>query len=1047
MPREGVRMVRGRRQWAGRVLALGVAGCLAVMSAPGAERGPEGDREAVGPAAERVLKDKVAADYGRLPLSFEANHGQSDPAVRYLARGRGYTLFLTAQEAVLVLRPPSQSTEVQPTVVRLGLAGANPAPEVVGEALRPGRVNYFRGNDPRQWRTDIPTYARVRYRAVYPGVDLVYYGNTQGALEYDFVVGPKADPGIIVLTVAGADRLEVDAAGDLILHVAGGEIRQRKPLIYQERDGVREEVAGGYVRLGPDRVGFRVEAYDAGRPLVIDPALTYSTLLGGSGGESGISIAIDTAGHAYVTGATEGPNFPTTDGAFDRTWNGSIDAFVTKLNPTGTALVYSTYLGGSRYDAGRDISVDAAGNAYVTGVTDSADFPTTPGAWDRTFASGDAFVTKLNATGSLLSYSTYLGGSSGDSANAIAVDGEGNAYVTGSTHSTDFPTTPGAFATTWNGGETDAFVTKLNPTGSGVVYSTYLGGGRGITWGFDIGTAIAVDRMGNAYVTGVTDSADFPTTPGAFDRTLGGSRDVFVTKLNPTGAQPVYSTYLGGSGQDGNFVGIAVDTAGSVYVTSLTTSTDFPTTAGAFDRTWNGSIDAFVTRLNPEGTALVYSSYLGGNGIDDTWGIAIDALGNAYVTGRTTSTDFPTTPEAFDTTANGPGDAFLTKLNPAGTGLVYSTYLGGSHNDYGSRVVVDAAGNMYVTGATGSGDFPATARFGGGGWWDVFVARFAAVIASPVIGPFRVTGVENRNCDDAPGLWTFCQHQTGKHRPGEGIHRSDDTYAWDANLSGYEDRGREVFAVAPGRVVRYAGITPPGGSYGAVLVEHSPPGVSCDVQPTKCWWSGYLHMRSIQVVEGPVRAGQILGFISNVSPDSISDHLHFVFYVGANRPGELRSFDAEFVRGYWGITTPGVYDPAGGIFYLRTSNSAGSHDVRFQYGPAGAGWIPVVGDWDGDGVDTVGLYNPATSTFYLRNSNTAGVADITFQYGPAGAGWIPVVGDWDGNGTDTVGLYNPATSTFHLRNSNTAGVADRDFLYGPPGAGWIPRVGNWDGRW
>ena len=619
---------------------------------------------------------RVNAAYGKLPLYFEANKGQTDEQVRFLARGSRSTLFLTPSEAVLVFT----HREVSRTVLRMTFIGANPEPSVVGAEELPGKANYFIGSDPANWRTDVPTYAKVRYKNVYPGIDLIYYGN-QRQLEYDFVVSPGADPKRIRLGFQGADKLEVDAQGDLVLHTATGVIRQRKPVIYQEVEGARREIAGGYVLEGARRVGFRVTAYDAHRPLVIDPALFYSTYLGGSDSDEGFAIAVDTAGTAYVTGGTFSIDFPTTQGAFQTTLVGFHGvAFVTKLNSTGSGLVYSTYLGGAIADRGQAIAVDIAGNAYVTGLTFSKDFPTTPVAFQSTpnlLAGNNAFVTKLNPLGSALVYSTYLGGISRDHATGIAVDAAGNAYVTGNTSSVQFPTTPGAYQTTFGGSndvliyQGDAFVVKLDPTGSALIYSTFLGGS-----GDDIAYGIALDSSGNAYVVGATASTDFPTTPGAFQPTFGGGEaHVFVAKVNPLGSALVYSTYLGGSDHDEGF-GIALDGLPSpnAYVTGETRSTDFPIIPGAIQPTFAGGtgFDVFVTKLDPTGSALIYSTYLGGPGDDYGNAIAVDALPNpnAYVTGVTASTTFPTTPGAFQTSFGGgppdsPVDAFVAQVTEA----------------------------------------------------------------------------------------------------------------------------------------------------------------------------------------------------------------------------------------------------------------------------------------------------------------------------------------------------------------------------------------------
>jgi len=699
---------------------------------------------------------RVNETYGKLPLHFEANRGQTHKDVRFLSRGPGYSFYLTSGEAVLVLTRPNPDetkrdvrsrrergaqTPVKSLALRMRLVGAAPEPAVSGLEEQPGTANYFIGKDSAKWLTKVPTYARVHYRDVYPGIDLLYYGN-QRQLEYDFVVAPGADPKKIVLGFKGADKLEIDAKGELVLHAAGGDIRQHKPFIYQNIEGIRREIAGGYVRKGANRVSFQVAAYDRSQPLVIDPVLSYSTFLGGSGFNWGGGIAVDADGNAYVVGLTNSSNFPTTAGAFQTIFGGGtgFDAFVTKLNPTGSALVYSTYLGGNGSDSGHKIAVDGAGNAYVVGQTFSSNFPTTAGAFQTSFGGGygDAFLTKLNPTGSALVYSTYLGGTGEDDGSGISVDADGNAYVAGFTQSADFPATAGAFQKTFGGGYGDAFVTKLDPTGSALIYSTYLGGADSDAAG---NPGLAVDASGSAYVTSETVSTDFPITAGAFQATLSGYQNAFVTKLDPTGSALVYSTYLGGSITDWTQA-IAVDADGNAYVTGVTTSTDFPTTAGAVQTSFGGGRnDAFVVKLNPAGSALVYSTYLGGSGKEAGSAIAVDTAGNAFVTGRTNSSDFPTTITAFQRSFGGGtrevfggdlgGDAIVTKLNADGSALVYSTYLGGSENDYGYGIALDAQANpnAYVTGSTSSfWTFPTTAgafQTGMAGSTDAFVAKIS----------------------------------------------------------------------------------------------------------------------------------------------------------------------------------------------------------------------------------------------------------------------------------------------------------------------------------
>ncbi|WP_051470102.1 DUF7948 domain-containing protein [Fischerella sp. PCC 9605] len=704
-----------------------------------------------------MTRARINANYGKLPLSFEANLGQADKQVKYLSRGNGYSLFLTPTQAVLALSKPVKTLPQQSaksakqdesTVLRIQWVGANQTPQVLGLNPLPGKSNYFRGKDPKKWQTNIPNYTKVQYRSVYPGIDLVYYGN-QRQLEYDWVVAAGADPRLIRLKITGADRLSVDKQGDLVLHTHSGEVRQHRPRIYQQINGQQKAVAGRYVLLGKLQVGFALADYDTSKALVIDPVLSYSTYLGGSqgnGNDSSSKIAVDSRGNAYVTGQTGSTDFPTKN-AFDSTY-GSGDrflAFVTKLNPAEegeASLVWSTYLGGSSGEFGsgefgRGVAVDLRGNVYVTGGTYSSDFPTTNNALSRTLGGFfDAFVTKLNAAGNSLLYSTYLGGSSGvsgaDYSNGIAVDLQGNAYVTGDTNSTDFPI-KNAFDSTLNG-NLNAFVTKLNPAASGstsLIYSTYIGGSE-----FDSSSGIAVDLKGNAYVTGLTFSGDFPIN-NAFDNTFVGGSEAFVTKLNPNAsgaASLVYSTYLGGSnGEFGR--DIAVDLRGNAYVTGRTESADFPI-KNAFDNTFSGSQDAFVTKVNPAASgssSLVWSTYLGGSvsnyvggstGSDEGFGIAVDQKGNAYAIGSTNSSDFPVK-NAFDNTLSGINDAFVTKLNATGNRLLFSSYLGGSNFDNGYGIAVDLRRNIYVTGDTTSTDFPTYNAFDPtlGGFSDAFVTK------------------------------------------------------------------------------------------------------------------------------------------------------------------------------------------------------------------------------------------------------------------------------------------------------------------------------------
>jgi hypothetical protein len=690
-------------------------------------------------SAPKPAQAAISANYGKLPLSFEANQGQSDPQVKFLARGQGYSLFLTDSAAVLTLtkgtpanakanpalatgkKSKSEAPAAITDVVRMELSGANPGPHVFGADQLEGKANYFIGNDPSKWRSNVPTYAQVKYTGVYSGVDLLYYGN-QRQLEYDFVVAPGADPKPVRLHFAGASKLKLNPNGDLIILAKDGEIAFHKPVIYQIQDGRREPIQGSFALLAGNSIGFHLGAYDHDRELVIDPILAYSTYLGGTSQDYALGIAVDGAGDAYVAGVTNSTNFPVTAGAFQSVNHGrkagSTNAFVSKLNPAGSALIYSTYLGGSATDSATGIQVDQVGNAYVTGAAGSTDFPVTSGAFQTTStaspSSPTAFVTKLNSTGSAIVYSTFLGELSAQGSGAIAIDAEGHAFVTGTTQDQTFPVTSGAFQTTDPGPTVSGFVTEFNATGSGLIYSTYFGGssppGDGV-----LPSGIAVDSSGNAYLVGFTSSPGFPTTPGAFQQTAPNSEGTgFVAKLNATGSALVYSTFLGGNFYDGANQ-VVVDTSGNAYVTGVTQSSNFPVTSGAFQTTNEEAGNywaAFVTKLNSAGSGLVYSTYLGSTtGSNYTNGLAIDSSGNAYVVGSTTSTDLPTTPDAYqleNASTIGAANAFLTEFNPTGSGLIYSTYLGGAISDFATSVALDSLRNVYLTGSAQSKNLPVT---------------------------------------------------------------------------------------------------------------------------------------------------------------------------------------------------------------------------------------------------------------------------------------------------------------------------------------------------
>lgn len=668
--------------------------------------------------------------YGNLPLLFEPNHGQAESRFDFLSRGRGYDLFLSPTEALLEVRNARRDTAGSLSV-RMKLAGADARAEASGTDPLPGKINYFIGNDPGYWLTNVPAYAGVKYREVYPSIDLVYYGNSR-RLEYDFILRPGADPGDISMVFEGTDRVEIDNDGNLVL----GRVIQHKPLIYQETNGARREVTGGYVQTGRHRIGFEVGAYDPSKPLIIDPVLTlsYATYLGGGDQDLTTGIAVDAEGSIYVTGLTESLGFPTRDPLQPAYGGGELDAFVAKLNPTGTALVYATFLGGHDLDRGFGIALDDSGSVYVIGQTASNNFPTKDPVQSAFNGVTDIFVTKLNPAGSAIVYSTYLGGSGNDPGLAIAVDPAGNAYVTGWTNSANFPVKqPLQPALADAGG--DVIAAKFDQTGS-LIFSTYLGGNN-----FDRGLSIAADASGNAYLTGETRSGNFPTSNAL--QPMKGSPpavDAFVAKLNPDGSEFIYSTYLGGSGGDEGR-GIAVDTSGNVYLTGWTSSVDFPT-KNPLQTVLNGEArDAFVAKLNAEGSALVYSTYLGGSGTENdengSFGgaIAVDAAGNAYVMGSTGSPDFPVK-SPLPQTLGGIGYAFLARLNQTGSALVYSTRLGsGQDAPFFGGLAIDLFGNAYVSLSSSAGGFPTTPgafQQAFGGRLDGLIIKVAAITSSGV---------------------------------------------------------------------------------------------------------------------------------------------------------------------------------------------------------------------------------------------------------------------------------------------------------------------------
>src|SRR5579871_568438 len=590
-----------------------------------------------------------------VPLFFIANHGQAPSEVRFMAQGSGLTAFFSPRE--VLFREGGRA-------VRMQLLGASPSAELAGVEQMPGEVNFLTGEE-AQWRLGVPLYKGLIYRDLYHGIDM-RYGSDGRNLKSEFAVAPGADPSQIRFRYPTGEAVRIDRE-ELVIPLNDKELREHAPILYQLRNGYREQVSGQF-QLAPDgTVSFAIGDYDRALPLTIDPVLSYSTLLGGSSSDAATALAVDSSGAAYIAGFTASYNFPTANP--EQNYNaGSNDVFVDKLSPTGNGLVYCTYLGGNGDDRAYGIAVDTAGSAYITGVTASANFPLHNAMQARLAGAKNAFIVKLTAAGNSLVYSTFLGGNASDTAYGIALDSSRNAYVVGDTTSITFPATG---LQKGNRGGMDAFVSKLSADGSRLVYSTYLGGTSD-----DHGAAIAVDASGSAFITGSTFSADFPLA-AAYRSANAGGQDAFVARISADGSSLLFSTYLGGSGGAVGYPesgqAIALDSQANAYVAGVTSSSDFPLLNPLQSTRRGSSSDAFVAKLTASG-GLTYSTYLGGSGVDAANGIAVDAIGDAFVVGQTFSSDLATV-NSYQSSNAGDYDAFLAVLSASGSSLLSLSYL------------------------------------------------------------------------------------------------------------------------------------------------------------------------------------------------------------------------------------------------------------------------------------------------------------------------------------------------------------------------------------
>ncbi|MBP6820235.1 MAG: SBBP repeat-containing protein [Acidobacteria bacterium] len=952
--------------------------------------------------ATKAGKAKAIENYGKLPLSFEPNQGQADPAVQFLSRGNSYTLFLTGNEAVMALR----GSEKQNGFLKLQLVGANAAPQVEGRDPLEGKSNYLLGNDKSKWHVDIPTFGKVRQGEVWPGVDMVWYGN-QRTLEYDFIVKPGVDPEQIKLMFEGAQKLRLDAAGNLTLKTQAGELTQKAPVVYQDTEQGRKIIAGKYLLKSHNEVGFEIGDYDASRPLVIDPQLLYSSFAGGSSTDEVSAVAADALGNSYLVGTTFSTNIPV-KGAFQSQINGTdSDVFILKLNANGTNSVYCTYLGSHNQDLGRDIALMSNGQVCLTGTTKTlgtADFPTTSNAYqgNGTFAScllsfcrgNDAFVTVLNAAGNGLVYSSYYGGSSFgfsnfDNGKSIAVDNTGRIFIAGATVSTNLPVKNGFQKSLSTFALADVFIAVFDPAKSGndsLLYSSYLGGSGVDAAIDDLTVDIATDNVGNAYLAGTTFSDDLATKAPAGQSLpplqagfQGGGTDGFVAKIDTeaSGASSLtYLTYFGGNGFD-RVDAITVDSQQRVYITGETSSAavTFPL-KNAFRSTQVGT-EAFVAKMNADGTALFYCSYIGGDGSDIGRDIAVDSAGNAYVTGFTNSGASFLSVNPLS--ANLAGTVFLAKIEASVSAtttpkLLYSTTFGGDSTSV-RGIALDATGNLYVAGSTNGnlittpGVFQPTFR---GGSSDGFVAKFSSTFPD-TIGVFRPSTnqffLRNSNDSGAANI-TLGFGQAG-----------DIPVAGDWDGDGDDEPG--VFRPSTGQFI----------------LRKNTNSLFCNF------------------------------------PFTCTTTLFF------GQAGDLP------IVGDWngdGIDTVGVYRVINGNGTWLLSNSPNVDNTspqvnvsQFVFGLAGQ--LPVAGDWNGDGIDTVGVFQGGGQFAITNQLLNFDPAEAVFFIVQGGVG-LHLSGDWDGDGVDTMGFFN--NGTVQLRNSNSTGPANLSFNFGV--AGDLPLAGDWN---
>jgi hypothetical protein len=903
-------------------------------------------------------------------LVFEENQGQADQGIKFLGRGPGYTLLLTDRGATFKLRQENKPS----AVLSLEMVGASSAAAISGVDQLAAKTNYYSGSDPDGWHTGISNFAQVRYHNVYDGIDAIYYA-ADNELEYDFVVKPNADPDLIKLNFAGAEKLTLDQMGNLQIAVNGQVLEQRAPVTYQEIEGKREPIESRFALTNGNQVSFVIGAYDHNRPLTIDPAMRYLTYIGGDNGDDNVnSVAVDAQQNTYLTGSTDSTDFTSGDVTRDPDDGGAV--FVAKLSPNGAQLLYLSIFDGEEDDTPSDIAVDNFGNAYITGQTWSEHFPVHNAYQDRPFrclgvlrclfSDTDAFVVKVNGAGQVAN-STYLGGRDGELGSGIAVRGDGSlVYVAGYTASSTFPNVNQYQGGGVSGNSTDAFLTVMPMNGNAPIYSTQFGGNHG-----DSAEDVAIDANGNAYITGDTDSDDLPVK-AAFQASNKGGNDTFIAKFNPFAsgdASLVYATYLGGAGGDYGR-GIAVTPSGKAYVTGVTGSPIFPL-LNQIDST-NVVNEAFITALNPNGT-LFASTFLGGNGEDEGNAITLDVGEVVYVTGSTTSSEFPRA-LPFQNARNGTRDAFISKLRlgPSNSALISSSYLGGSGTEDGNGIAVFGNKDIYVVGSTHSNDLPTN-----GG----------ALKGQVVVGSNHLQGFAAHILDtqrDTVGVYeptttTFLLRNTISPTGQASIISADFGAAGDVPVTGdWNGDGIDTVGVFNAGVWKYRNFNvatgyptlPPTFNFGQVG----------DI-PVAGDWNG-------DGIETPgVYRPSTQEFLLSDSLTNPQTN-HVVKFGGAQDLPVAGDWNGD------GIDTPGTYRPSDGRFRLTNAITGipAAPDNTFQLGANQD--LPIAGDWNADGFDDVGLWKPSTFTFSFDTNKADGADLASLVFG--GAGNLPLAGEWEG---------------------------------------------------